>query len=199
MGVERRREPRLRCAIPCELRIAGNSVAGQVRNISAGGLGVVAEAPDVDQGDPAALTLRVAGLGKIEVRTLVWHVRSLKRGQGSKAARSFGLVLSDAAPEFAQLVERLAAQRRRPSVGPRTPTTAPPCLDATPGAAADAPGGATSAEAPRVREYRIRLKQSGGSRSYRVVASGVSPEAAAEAASKEVGAGWVVLEVVAIP
>jgi len=177
MGAERRRDPRIRCSIPCELHIAGHSLAGKVRNVSASGLGVVAEAPAADQGDEVGVTLRVPGVGPIEVRALVWHVRTVSRNAGEKAARVFGLVLSDAAPEFAQLVERLAPRPAQPAAPPPPPATAPQ----------PAP--------PAGRQYRIRIKQNGGSRTCRIVASGDSPDAAAEAALAEVGPGWIVLEV----
>jgi PilZ domain len=227
MGVERRREPRIRCNIPCELRIAGQSVAGKVRNLSAGGLGVVAEAPEVDQGDEVAVTLKVPGPRPIELRALFWHARALSRSGSDKEARLFGLVLSDAAPEFARLVERFGAKQPRTAAAPRG-TASSPILRAAaarlsarppdarglpppPRAASepdapppDAPPAADAVSAapelpPGPRQYRIRIKQSGGSRTCRVVASGASPEAAAAAACSEVGPGWIVLEVTPIP
>ncbi len=147
--------------------------------MSASGLGVVAEAPAADQGDEVGVTLRAPGVAPIEVRALVWHVRTVSRNAGEKPPRVFGLVLSDAAPEFAQLVERLTPKPAQPAAPPRA--EAPP---------QPAP--------PAGRQYRIRIKQSGGSRTCRIVASGDSPDAAAQAALAEVGPGWIVLEVAAV-
>jgi hypothetical protein len=169
MGVERRQQPRYRSNLTCELRLGGESIEGRVRDVSAGGLGVVAEAPSADQGDEVVVTLRGAGLASIVVRALVWHVRTVRRGAQEKTLRSFGLVLSDSAPEFAELVGRLAAKRARPAPPPPAP--------------------------PARREYRIRIKQTSGPRTCRIVASGASPEEAQAAVLSEVGAGWIVLEV----
>ena len=69
MGAERRRDPRIRCNLPCELRVDGHTVEGRVRNVSASGLGVAAEAPEIEQGESVAVTLRVEGVA-IEIRAL---------------------------------------------------------------------------------------------------------------------------------
>jgi hypothetical protein len=193
MGVERRQQPRYRSNLTCELRLGGQSIEGRVRDVSAGGLGVVAEAPSADQGDEVVVTLRGGGLPSIVVRALVWHVRTVRRGTEEKALRSFGLVLSESAPEFAELVGRLAAKRTRPSSpSPEAQQPRAPLPTPEPAAAIGAPP--PPAAAAR-REYRIRIKQTSGPRTCRIVASGSSPEEAQAAALSEVGAGWVVLEV----
>lgn len=196
MGAERRRDPRIRCSIPCELRIAGQSVAGKVRNVSAGGLGLVAEAPQADQGDEVGVTLRAPGLGAIEVRALVWHVRNVKGAKGEKPARQFGLVLSDAAPEFAQLVARMAP-KPAPAAAARPPEP-PPAAPAQEAKPPPTPMPPPEPDPPAPQQWRIRIKQNGGSRTCRIVASGATAEAAKEAALAEVGPGWSVLEVAAI-
>src|SRR5262249_28407730 len=125
----------------------------------------------------------------IEVRALVWHVRNTSRHGGEKPARVFGLVLSDAAPEFAELVERMAPKPAAPPVAPPAPIAAPAAQPAPP----------PPPPLPASRQYRIRIKQSGGSRTCSVVASGAGAEDAKQAALAEVGEGWTVLEVAAIP
>jgi len=217
LGIERRQQPRFRCTIPCELRIAGQSIAGKVRDVSAGGLSVVADAPPADQGEEVGVTLRVPKLPPIVVRALVWHVRTARRGGDDKALRTFGLVLSDSAPDFAQLVERIRSKQQAAPAAPRPPL-APPTLPLPPRLPLPPPRKAlppppapdpsapdlpalreaplvASPPPPATREYRIRVKQSSGSRTCRIVASGDTPEAAAEAARNEVGPGWVVLEI----
>lgn len=204
MGSERRRNPRIRCSIPCTLQIAKSSLAGKVCNVSASGLGVTAVAPEAEQGDPVRVTLRGEGLA-IEVRALVWHVRTLGRGAGENASRNFGLVLSDPAPDFALLVERLGRKQPEPTVPQRPPATPKPARPAASrptarGAIAPARKAAENAtpEPSRIREYRIRIKQNGGPRSCQIVASGASLESAVKAALNEVGEGWIVLEAVVI-
>ena len=178
MGVERRQQPRFRCNVPCELHVGGHTLAGKVRDVSAGGLGVVADGPPADQGDEVVVELRVAGLPAIVVRALVWHVHAVRRSPEEKTLRSFGLVLSESAPDFADWVARLDTK----AAAPKSSAAAPPPPPPRPAPAA-------------TREYRIRIKQTSGSRTCRVVASGATPEAASAAALDEVGAGWVVLEV----
>ena len=204
MGSERRRDPRIRCNIPCDFRIAGRTLRGKLRDVSASGLSVTAEAPEADQGDAVLVTLRVEGL-EIEVRALVWHVRTPSRAAGDKGERVFGLVVSDSAPEFARMVARLGA--KRPQANPPPSPLPPPApvrslesRPSAPGAIARARDSLklASPEPPRVREYRIRIQQKGAPRTCQIVASGVSQEAAVKAALAEVGQGWIVLEVAAI-
>ncbi len=207
MGAERRRDPRIRCNFPCVLRVAGRSLDGKVRNVSASGLGVAADASELEQGDSVKVRLRVDGVA-IEVHALVWHVRSSGRCVGDKSPRVLGLVLSDTAPDFARLVERLGAKPAQAEPASAPPQPAPPTpvrpLASRPsaqGAIARANSGlkvVCPAPVP-TREYRIRIKQSGGPRTCQIVASGASKEAAAEAALAEVGPGWMVLEAVLIP
>ncbi len=204
MGSERRRNPRIRCNIPCTLQIGKSSLTGKVCNVSASGLGVTAVAPGADQGDAVRVTLRAEGK-TIVIRALVWHVRTLSHGADEKASRIFGLVLSDAAPEFAKLVERLGTKQSKPPAPPPPPPTPKRARPVVPGPAdhgaialARPATGAASPEPVRLREYRIRIKQNGGPRTCQIVASGVSLEAAVKAALDEVGPGWIVLEAAAI-
>jgi hypothetical protein len=204
MGAERRRDPRIRCNLPCALLIAGQPFEGKVRNVSASGLGVTADAPHADQGDAVTVKMRVDRV-EIEVRALVWHVRTLSRGTDEKGSRVFGLVLSDTAPEFARLVERLGTKQPQPTLPPIQPAPPAPVRPAAsrpsaPGAIARARQSLkrTSPEPSRIREYRIRIKQNGGPRTCQIVASGVTKEAAVKAALSEVGHGWIVIEAVAI-
>jgi hypothetical protein len=205
MGSERRRDPRIRCNIPCGLRIAGRSLKGKVRDVSASGLSVTAEAPEAYQGDPVTVTLHMQGL-EIEVRALVWHVRTPSRGAGHEGERVLGLVVSDSAPEFASLVERLGTKQAQPTLPPlesaaHAPARRGESRPSAPGSIARARQSLkrASPEPSRVREYRIRIKQSGGPRTCQIVASGVTLESAVKAALSEVGHGWIVLEAVAIP
>ncbi len=203
MGAERRRDARIRCNLPCTLRVAGSSLDGKVRNVSATGLAVAAETHELEQGDPATVTIRSEG-SAIDVRALVWHVRTSGRNGGEKNPRVLGLVLSDSAPEFARLVERLTA-KAPPASLESEPTPPPPggssaMRRSSPGAIARSRAvlerlrrEPASAPAP-LREYRIRIKQTGGPRTCQIVASGASKQAAIDAALREVGQGWLVLE-----
>jgi hypothetical protein len=187
-GTERRQERRARCSIPCEFVAEGDSVAAEVRNVSAGGLGLVAEAPALEQGDPVTIVLRPPGGRPFEVAALVWHVRAMRRSSGGKPNRYYGLVLGDASPEFAQLVQKLTGRERRdecasprplesrrePVSGPAAPPPAPP---------------------PALLHFAIRIRQIGGPRTCRVIACGATKDEAVQAALAEVGEGWALLDV----
>jgi hypothetical protein len=114
-------------------------------------------------------------------------------------------VLSDTSPDFARLVERLGSKPAQPEASP--PQPAPPAC-AQPAAIQRFEKGAiarattakksTVPEPARTREYRIRIKQTGGPRTCQIVASGVSKQTAVDAALREVGKGWIVLEAVLV-
>jgi hypothetical protein len=199
----------VRCRIPCDLVAAGTSVSAEVRDISAGGLGVLAEAPDLEQGDPVTLLLRPPGARPFEISALVWHVRAVRRGTGGKVVRSWGLVLGDASPEFAELVENLKGGSRaaRPlRTEPEVPApmsareTTPPATrpaaasPAAPRAATPSPAVAPPPAPPTLRQFAIRMRRIGGPRTCRIVACGTTESEAIEAALAEVGEGWTAID-----
>ncbi len=195
-GPERRRQTRARCAIPCDLIVGGAAVAGEVRNVSAGGLGVLADAPALEQGESVTVALHMPGGTTFEVHTLVWHARAVRRAGGDKAIRSWGLVLSDASPEFAALVERLVNGRRglAPQRAPaRTAESTHPSVS-SPKPLPELPP-----PPPPLQQFAIRIQQIGKPRTCRVVACGATREAALAAALAEVGAGWEVLDACPLP
>ena len=179
---ERRRQPRTRCSIRCDLIVNGVAVLGEVRNLSAGGLGVVADAPLLEQGEAVGVVLYVAGGAQISIQALVWHVRAARRNADGKSTRSWGLVLAEASSEYAKLIEGLTAPP------PLAPMRAPAVSSADRSAEAPPP------PATALRQYAIRIQQVGKPRTCQVVAIGTSLQEAVKTALAEVGAGWVMLD-----
>jgi hypothetical protein len=165
--LERRRTPRLRCNLPCELRLRGATVAGRVRNVSEGGLAVDAPIAALGEGQPLAIRLQPQRRPAIEVTALAWHVRTARR---PGAPSQLGLVLSQAGDDYFEWLETL---RRLASAGAR-PKAAPPSL--------------------RLR-YSVRVTESGSPRSRRILVVAADREDARARALAEVGAGWDVLSV----
>ncbi len=188
-GAERRRHKRARCRIPCDLIVDGTAVVGEVRDVSAGGLGVLAEAPALEQGEPVSVILRLPGARPFEISALVWHVRAVRQKAGGKPTRSWGLVLGEAAPAFAKLVEKLTAGDR-PTGATRTPRAKPahPPVSAPEAAPPPLP------RLPSLQQFAIRIRQVGGPRTCRVIACGATESEAVQAALAEVGAGWALLD-----
>lgn len=150
-GAERRRHTRMRCSFPCDLVINGGTVTGEVRNVSAGGLGVITEAEALEQGDPIGVVLRIPGSKPLAIPALVWHVRASRRRESGKVTRSWGLVLGDASPGFAQLVAAMQ-KARGPSRRTLPPRMAPPPASAAPPPARQDAPAALAAPAAPVRE-----------------------------------------------
>lgn len=165
--MDRRRSPRLRCNVPCELRLRAGPVAGRVRNVSEGGLAVDAPIPALGDGQPIVIRLQPQRRPPIELTALAWHVRTSRR---PGAPSQLGLVLSKAGDDY---FEWLAILRRL------------------------APGSARSKAAPPALALRfaVRVTESGSPRSRRILVVAADPEDATARALAEVGAGWSVLSV----
>jgi hypothetical protein len=181
--------------MPCDFITDASSVVGEVRNLSAGGLGVLAEAPALEQGEPVRLVLRPPGARPIEISAIVWHARGLRRSASGKSARSFGLVLTDASTLYVELVEKLSAgdRRRQPATPTPQPAPSPPSAPRR-DPVVEAPPEPEPKPEPALHAFSIRIRQVGGSRTCRVSACGATEPEAVEAALAEVGEGWVVLD-----
>jgi PilZ domain len=183
---ERRRQPRTHCSIWCDLIVNGVAVQGEVRNISVGGLGVVADAPALEQGEGVGVVLRVPGGAPISIQALVWHVQAVRHKADPKSTRSWGLVLAEPSPEYAKLIEQLTVPA---SPAPKRPLGVP---------SANRRAEAPPPPATPLRQYAIRIQQVGKPRTCQVVASGTSLDDAVKTALAEVGAGWAMIDARAV-
>lgn len=166
--VERRRAPRVRCAVPCEVRLRGKRSEGRVRNVSEGGLALEAALAAPGDADALAIRLQPPGRDPIEIVALVWHVRAARR---EGAPSQLGLVLSQAGDDYFQWLasllrpERPAAPRAKPS---------PPAIR---------------------QRFAVRLAQPGNPRARRVLVVAPDADGASARALAEVGPGWAVVGV----
>jgi hypothetical protein len=179
--MERRRHGRIACRMECELHLdRRRRLSGTVRDVSEGGLSiqVVAELPE--QGESVRVVLKPDRQRAVEINCLVWHGRRLRQLPGAGYLVRIGLVLSDAPPAFFDLVTELASS----SAGAR-------------GAATARSEDARERRAPlsALARYAVRVKQSGGPRSFRLVVGASDPGEAQERALAEIGEDWNVLEV----
>jgi hypothetical protein len=216
MGVERRKDERIRCAIPCQVSSSGKPVDGTVRNVSAGGLSVQVEM-QVDQGDVLSLVLQPNRRDAIPVQAIVWHNRQVKQRKTGEVSQRLGLVLSDAPEDFGDLlglpqtgaakssappepepvVAREAPARSKPSPKkPRGPVakktradTAAKTKTAPPSEPPRQPG------LPRPDRFRIRVKMDAGPRTRSILVFARDEDEARQNALDETGAGWAILEI----
>jgi hypothetical protein len=200
---ERRRTPRHRCRLRVELQHRGQRREASLLDVSLSGLSIQVGIP-LAQGDPVELSIE----GQVRVKALAWHTHRLKRA--GAATFVVGMMLSEVGPDYEALVARVAGSRPVPRVAPGAPRTdaGPEASGAPPapsGPAAPAAGTATAAPvrrrapplpAARPLWWRLRLKQTNGSRSRMVTLAAASQEAAVAGSLAEAGEGWEVLEVV---
>jgi hypothetical protein len=172
--MERRKRARVRCNIPCDVVIAGKSVAGTVRNVSEGGLGVDAPLAAAAEGDSLEVTLKPAGRPPIDLVALVWHVRAVRPGRSPERQARLGLVVSDAGDDWVRFIA--------------------PLVPAASTAEARPEGDASAAVAPRLR-FAVQVAQAGSPRTRRVVVAATSADEARERALAETGPGWSVVDV----
>jgi hypothetical protein len=182
--LDRRRNPRIRCNLPCSLRISGRSVEGRLCDVSQGGLRVRAELEQPEHGEPVEVRLAPPRSAAIEISALVWRTVGGRRASSAKETIELGLVLaapSDAYFAFVAARARLLAHRDRPLA--RKVPLAPSAID--PGAA----------EPARYEQYAVRVKQEGGPRTCSIVVAAAGADEAKARALVELGSGWSILEV----
>jgi len=208
--VEKRQHPRIDCRIEGRLRIAQEEVAAVVRNVSEGGLAIQAAVEPTERGEMAYLKLLPRRGPEIELAVLLWHFKRLRKVSTGERVTQLGVVLASGSEPYFELVRSLQRKadtasadlpvpRRAPPPAAepaKTPDLEPPQAPAEePSKAPDPePPQAPAAEAEPNRQYAIRVKQRGGSRSCKLVVGGASIEDAKEKALAEIGEGWTVLE-----
>jgi PilZ domain len=166
---ERRRENRSRRRIPCDLEYEGHRITGIVLDVSHGGL-FVQTSTKLSPGTAVRVLLRLGNAPEpIAVRCSVARQRSVPPRLASVARPGVGLRLLEAPPEyFAALSD--------PSFRPEGQGAADP---------------EPAAGSPR---FRVRVKQSGGSRSRTIEIAAESAELATAQVLSEIGEGWEVIE-----
>jgi hypothetical protein len=173
---ERRKSPRLRCRVPCEIVHASGSGKGTLIDFSEGGLCVHSDL-EIEQGETLRVAFVLPRAGALEIEALAWHARRVR----DRAGRQFcalGLMIASAPEAYLALV---------PKAAPTTPRKNGPEA-AVPGAGA----GAGTAE---LQPFRIRLKALGGPRTRTLCVSAASTDEARALAVANLGAEWEVLEV----
>ncbi len=207
MGAERRKHERVRCNFACFIETKKEPVRALVLDVSDGGLQIETDVTPPEQGFPLLLTLRPPKGKTIRIEGLVWHVKeSRKRGQ-----KSIGLVLSNAPDEYFSMVASLreSSETKAGRRLVRPPQKRPAETNPLPEEPKSADSGKEKEEAtvprvglpkperrlPGLKRHAIRVKQSGGPRTCRLVVAASNPDEAKELALSEVGAGWDVLGV----
>lgn len=163
---ERRRHPRRRRRMPCELWVGGRSYHGFVLDLSERGLYVqtsVAPRP----GEPVRVQIRDGADGRLELEARVARRYAVPQRLASVVRGGVGLRLTETPPGY----ERLVAERGRPGSVETGPVEA-------------------AEEAPRARRFRVLCRKSGSARSRSVEVEAATGEEARAAARRKLGEGW---------
>lgn len=186
---ERRKYPRIRAKFPCDLHLAGGSIKARIRDLSEGGLSVLSDVEEPEQGDTVALTLHPPNRASIEIACVFWHSRRVRVVGEDRSTAHLGLVLSNPSDAYFDLVSALRGNPPPRVVDATEPAVRPPPTP-TP-----SQGGGLASPDPELHQYSVRVKQDGGPRSTRVVVAARDLRDAEARALAEVGEGWVALEV----
>lgn len=176
-AVERRKNPRTPCRIPCEILGPESRVSGTVLDLSEGGLSVCA-ALEADQGESLMVRFQGPGGEAIEVQTLLWHARRVRDWESGKDTRVMGLMVSAACEAYYRLVPHSQPPPPEPSR-----QSAPSALD--------------EVGDDELVGFRIRVKQCSSPRTRILTLSAESDEEARALASTHLGNDWEVLEILA--
>jgi hypothetical protein len=185
---ERRKYPRIRTKFPCDLHLPGASVKATIRDVSEGGLSVLCDIDEPEQGEPISLTLHPPNRPSVELSCVFWHSRRVRVVGEGRSTAHLGLVVSNPSDPYFDLVVRLRGKKphRREKATEPSPKTALEPQAQKPGSSA---GEAT------LKQFSVRVKQDGGPRSTRLVVAARDIKDAEARALAEVGDGWIALEV----
>ncbi len=189
---ERRKYPRIRTKFPCDLHLPGASVKARVRDISEGGLSVLCDFDEPEQGEPVSLTLYPPNRPSIELSCVFWHSRRVRVVGEGRSTAHLGLVLSQPNDEFFDLVASLRGNKPTRVEDATEPVIKAP---SAPARCERSYGAIAATAAPPLRQFSVRVKQNGGPRSTRLVVAARDVKDAEARALAEIGAGWVALEV----
>ncbi len=188
---ERRKYPRIRAKFPCDLHLASGSVKAKIRDLSEGGLSVLSNVEEPEQGDTVAVTLHPPNRPSVEIACVFWHSRRVRVVGEDRSTAHLGLVLSSPSDAYFELVSAMRGKTPPRAVDATEPAAKPP----RPAAPRNGGDGGLAAGEPVLRQYSVRVKQDGGPRSTRVVVAARDLRDAEARALAEVGEGWVALEV----
>lgn len=202
-GKDRRKHPRIKCQIPCEIRIGKATSRGMVLDVSEGGLSVRAEVKAADQGTAIHVDLMPPNSKMIGVDTLAWRACRVRRRSTDEVFIQMGLVLTGEASAFVSFVESFRKRDRTARIAktnakaplkhmPRRPPLPPPDAEDEPQAAKAS--AAKEAPAPKLDLFAVRVKQNASPRTCRIVVGAKNINEAKAHAVAEVGPGWIVLE-----
>ena len=203
VGVERRKDPRIPCRIPCELLLRSGSERATVHDVSRGGLGVQGASKSLSQGDTCRVRLRPAGQESFEVHAMIWHERPARKGG---KVSLLGLVLTEPSKDFFDLVEALSEESSGPklSIAQRAAAAKKADQKAKPPKVEvekEPSGSGELAPAPviaELKQFAVRVTQTTRSRTCRIVVAAENRRVAKQTALAEVGEDWDVLEVTSL-
>lgn len=178
--MERRNSPRARCRFSCDLTRLHDRASGTVLDVSEGGLSVYTQL-EVDQGDPLLVLMNVPKVGKIELETIIWHIRPARQRNSGEPCYLLGLMLYKAPDAYFELVPDSMPDEQHESDRVLEPQ-AGPLLD-------------SETDTQGLTLFRIRIKARSGPRT-RVLSLGAESENEARAhAMSELNNEWEVREV----
>ncbi|UCE87354.1 MAG: PilZ domain-containing protein [Deltaproteobacteria bacterium] len=173
---ERRGMDRTRKRVPCEVQIDGSWQRTFVLDLSPGGL-FVQTGKAVDPGTDVGIRLHIGSeAAPMELRATVARNRRVPANLAGVEAPGIGVRIRSAPNAYYDLLARLATEGSSALAAPRAES-------------------ASKAPAKPMFEFRVRAKQTSGSRSRTIVVGADSPEAAEARALRELGSKWKVLSV----
>lgn len=205
---ERRRTPRHRCRLRCNVQHGKKQDAALVVDVSLSGLCVQTALP-LSQGD--AVRVEFLEPMRIQIKALAWNVRRVRKG--GEITNVVGMMLSEVGPEYETIVARISGG----SPGERA--TARPAPTSSPARASQAGGAAAARSAPPAQDpndvtkrltpvrgmpplpsgrlpwWKLRVKETSSNRSRMLTLAAATAEDAAAKAMQEMGAGWEVVDV----
>ncbi len=201
----KRRHPRMKCKLPCELSVSGKRSQGVVRDVSVDGLSVHTSL-SLAEGEHVRVCVHHPRCGSFELEAIVWHGRQVRRKGTNDRANLLGMRIARGPDDWQNLlsstkaaptmtVATSPANAPRPRVAERPAPARPPAAPRPEPPEPEPPKEPPPSVSPADTRYRVRVKLEGSPRTRVLVVEAASDDAAVARAVAEVGAGWTVIEV----
>jgi hypothetical protein len=192
---ERRRTPRHRCKLRCNVLHGKKQDAATIVDVSLSGLCIQTALP-LAQGD--AVRVEFLEPMRIQIKALAWNVRRMRKS--GEVTNVVGMMLSEVGPEYEVVVGRISGG----SSGDRASRGADTSSSGSGSSAASAAGGGSKRLTPvrgmplpsqRLPWWKLRVKETGGNKSRVLTLAAATAEEASAKALQEMGKGWEVVDV----
>lgn len=168
---ERRKSPRTRCRLGCQIRRGRDRIRARVLDVSENGLCVISPV-ELKKGQYLHVVIDVPNHGPAEIQARVWHVRRGKKPSTGRRVWSAGMILIESDDTYSQLLS--PSELNSPSEGD------------------------LNDKQDELQVFRVRVQVKGEPRSRLLTLAALTEQEASEFALADLDNSWRITEIFSV-